>query len=321
MQPDASLITPELQELVGRDSPPHEAAVTPELVRRVLEVVQDDDPRWMGATAPPYVLMAFGADLPLPDSPPASVPLVTGDDWTLYRPLRVGERLQIVGRLASVHERFGSRFGHSLVLRTTWTFADAAGAVVAEVGRGMIRYRPPDQGTTEGVQEAGEGQAGADLRVQPVPSDPGGGPPPVPSPQRLTATEGEALPPAVFRPTLGQVVRYCGLTWNFVPFFFDRDEARRAGLPGTIVPGPLKLAQITRYLATWAGTEGGVRTVRVAYRRPDLTGRPFTVRAVVSRVEARDSGRLVECELWTETATGDRSVMGSALVALPVGSG
>jgi acyl dehydratase len=312
--PDGSLITAELERLAGVDGPPHEATVTPELVRRVLETMEDADPRWTdrtGATAPPYVLMAFGADLPLPETPRAPLGLVTGDDWTLTRMVRVGERLRVVGRLASVHERFGSRFGHNLVLRTTWTYTDETGGIVAEAGRSAIRYAPPDEPTASFGRrpvEAGFSVPPPNGVMQDAPQRPG------------ELTEGDALSPAVVRPSLAQIVRYCGLTWNFVPFFFDPEEARRGGLPGPIVPGPLKLACLTRWLGTQTGPGGAVRAVRCAHRRPDQVGQPLTLRGVVTHAGDDGGHRLIDCEIWTENVRGERSVTGSATL-VTVGRG
>ncbi len=318
---DESLITPELEAQTGRATPPREITITPEIVQRVLETVEDDDPRWRGAIAPPYVLLAFERNVPV--AVPASVPasLVTGDEWTLQRLLRVGERLSYTGRLDSAYERFGSRFGHTLVLRLVWTFVDADDIPVAEVARGMIHYRPPsaagDGGWGSGVG-TNQPPAGLDPHGSFAPEQPGssstGGPsrrPSTPAPQPRLA-EGEPLPPLVLRPTLAQVVRYCGLTWNFTPIFFDPEEARRAGLPGTIVPGPLKLALLTRYLAWLGGPDAIVRSVRAAHRRPDLTGTPITLRGTVSRIAEEDGARVVECEVWIENAAGERSAIGSA---------
>ncbi len=300
MGTEESPITPELLALVGRETPPREVAVTPETVRRVRETLADPSPQ--GDTAPPYVLLAFETAIPAPDLPAAPESLVTGDEWTLHRPLRVGERLRMSGRLVAAHERFGGRFGHVLVLRAAWTLTDAAGAPVAEMGQSMIRYRtpaaPPDGGTSPVPEPAADGAASEPWPAAPV---------------APTLVEGAPLPPAVLRPTLDQVVRYCGLTWNFVPIFYDPAAARRAGLPGTIVPGPLKLALLTRYLLALAGPGGSVRAVRCVHRRPDRTGDPLTVRGVVTRVVAEGERRLVECELWTETLTGERSVSAFAL--------
>lgn len=314
MTHDESLITADLQELIGVETPPRDAAITPEVTARVLETVGEDMSRLPadGDSAPPYILMAFGADLPLPDTPAAPISLVTGDEWTLPRPLRVGEGLTVTGALASVHERFSSRFGHTLVLRTVSTFRDRAGAVVAQAGRGFIRYRPPRP-------DALTGEPLRDLR------DDDRGPPSGNSVERHAPqqaeglpAEGEPLPPLALRPTLGQVIRYCGLTWNFVPLFYDLEEARAAGLPGTIVPGPLKLALLTRYVALWAGGRGEVQAVRAAHRRPDLTGMPVTLHGAVSQVERAGDAHTVDCQIWIENQAGERSVIGSASVRFPV---
>jgi acyl dehydratase len=298
-----SLITPELLALVGRETPPREVAVTPETVRRVRETLADPDPRWRGDTAPPYVLLAFETPIPAPELPAVPESLVTGDEWTLHRPLRVGERLRMTGRLLAAHERFSGRFGHALVLRAAWTLTDAGGTPVAEMGQSMIRYRTPAAPSEDGVP--------------PLPfSEPADGPPERWPAAPFVPVEGAPLPEAVVRPTLDQVVRYCGLTWNFVPIFYDPAAARRAGLPGTIVPGPLKLALLTRYLLALAGPEGAVHAVRCVHRRPDRTGAPLTVRGVVTRVVAEGERRLVECELWTETLAGERSVTGFAVLVV-----
>ena len=119
----------------------------------------------------------------------------------------------------------------------------------------------------------------------------------------------------MLRPSLTQVVRYCGLSWNFVPIFYHPEAALQAGLPGTIVPGRLKPALLTRYLAALAGPEGSVRAVRCAHRRPDRTGHPLTFRGAVSQITEEDGFRRAECEVWTENPSGERSVIGSATVA------
>lgn len=307
MNDQQSLLTDELSALVGVDGAPYQVAVDELVLRRVLETMAEDNQRWRGDLTPPYILMAFEKTLPLPETPEAPESLVTGDEWALVRPVRLGEPISVTGRLASATERFGSRFGHTLNLRTTWTFTDVDGAVVAEVGRGTIRYRPP-QGP--GVGGRGSG-IGVDLATdEPLRSVPH---PPTPDP-RPPRSEGDALPETVIRPGIGQVVRYAALTWNFVPFFFDAEAARRAGLPGTIVPGPLKLALLTQYLDWVAGPDGAVRSVRCAHRRPDPTGRPLTIRGVVSRAEDGAEGRTLDCEVWMENERGERSVVSSATI-------
>jgi acyl dehydratase len=314
---DERLLTPDIADAIGRETPPRQVTVTDEVVRRVLETVGETLPP-SGDTAPPYVLMAFGADPPLPETPAAPLSLVTGDEWTLHRPLHVGERLTVSGRWESAHERYGGRFGHALQLHYGWTFRDADGRVVAEVGRGMMRYRV-DEGRES--RDPGAAADGGQAAGQAGPRPPRAGDGPAPAaplePARLPLAEGDALGPAVLRPTILQVARYCGLTWNFVPLFLDPDAAHRAGMPGPIVPGPLKLALITRCLAVWARPAGRVHALRCTYRRPDLVGRPFTVRGSVTRVADEGGERRVQCEVWTENAAGERSVGAVATLAFP----
>ncbi len=323
MSADESFISEELAALVGEETIARTVSITPLLVSRLTETMQDGDPRWQSGIAPPYVLLALETGISLPEVPAARESLVTGDEWTVYRPLRTGEDLRLSGGLASAHERFGSRFGHTLNLRMAYRFTDAAGETVAEAGRSMIRYatparddreeqRPrgyaPDPEGEEADPEALEQAGLADAAVPHVTPHP---------PAALRAyAEGDELPPAVLRPSLDQVVRYCGLTWAFVPFFYDPVVARRAGLPGTILPGPFKLALLSKYLLGVAGPDGWVRTVRAAHRRPDRTGRPLTIRGVVTRATQEQGRRVLDCEVWTENSRGERSVAGSAVIEM-----
>lgn len=300
---DESLITPELMERVGQEGPAREVVLTPELVCRVEETVRGVATTFRdGEDAPPYVLIAFETPVEVPDTPGATASLLTGDEWTLRRPARVGERLTVRGRLGAVNERFGSRFGHMLNVYSAWTISDADGQPVAEIGRSMIRYRPPEGGVPAEPDDPVLARAVPAAAPHAGPGD---------------FSEGSALPALLVRPTLAQVVRYCAVTWNFLGFFFDPEEARRMGLPGPVVPGPFKMALIVNYLSQLAGPEGRLLHARCAWRRPDRTGWPFTVRGAVTRVEGQEQGRRVSCEVWTETAEGARSVAGSATLLVP----
>lgn len=306
---DESFITPELEAAVGREGTPCMVTLTPELLRRVRETLGDDA---NADSVPPYVLLVAETGATIPETPAAAQSLVTGDDWTFHRRPHTNERLSASARLASVQERFGSRFGHSLVLRSECTVTGDDGTEVATTGRTMIRYRTPEATGGSGGEDRSEGDA----------------PAPAPAAEVLVAapeqaepltgalSEGDALPPLLVRPTIDLVVRYCGLVWNYTPIFYDPEAARVAGLPGTLVPGPLKLALMTRYLTMVAGPGGAVRSVRCAYRRPDVTGAPLIARGVVTRVTREDGGQLVDCELWTENIRGERSVAGSATLLL-----
>lgn len=126
--------------------------------------------------------------------------------------------------------------------------------------------------------------------------------------------EGDELPPLELQPNLGQVIRYCALNWNFPPFFYDPEAAKAMGMPGTIVPGPLKVGLIYRAVEAWLGDAGFIRQVRAAHRRPDQTNRPITIVGRVARVYEEDGARRADLEMAIINQDGQPSVRGFAVV-------
>lgn len=126
--------------------------------------------------------------------------------------------------------------------------------------------------------------------------------------------EGDELPPVELTPTLLQAVRYCALNWVFPELFFDPEAARAQGMPGTLVPGPLKLGLICRVIEEWLDGAGFVRQVRAAHRRPDLSNKPVTVAGQVARVYEEDGKRRADLELAVINEEGQPSVRGFAVV-------
>ncbi len=128
--------------------------------------------------------------------------------------------------------------------------------------------------------------------------------------------EGDELGPYPVRPDLGQVIRYCALQWAFPAFFYDEEAARAQGMPGTIVPGPLKVGLLYRAVEEWLGGRGWIRQVRAAHRRPDLTGRPIAIVGRVVRVAAEEGRTVADLELAMVNEEGEPSVRGFAVVEL-----
>jgi hypothetical protein len=126
--------------------------------------------------------------------------------------------------------------------------------------------------------------------------------------------EGDELTPLELRPGLVQVIRYCALNWAFPAFFFEPEAARAQGMPGTIIPGPLKLGLVYRAVDEWLGDAGFVRQVRAAHRRPDLTNRPITVVGRVARIYDEDGSRRADLEMAVINEDGQPSVRGFAVV-------
>lgn len=126
--------------------------------------------------------------------------------------------------------------------------------------------------------------------------------------------EGQELPPLELRPDLAQVIRYCAISWVFPALFYDAEAAKAQGMPGTLVPGPLKLGFLYRAVEEWLGEAGFVRHVRAAHRRPDISGRPITVLGRVARVYEEDGRRRADLELAIVNGEGEPSVRGFASV-------
>ncbi len=126
--------------------------------------------------------------------------------------------------------------------------------------------------------------------------------------------EGDELPPLELAPDLGQVIRYCGMAWAFPPFFYDIEAARAQGMPGTIVPGPLKLGLVYRAIHEWLGDAGWVRQVRAAHRRPDITGRPIVVVGNIARLYEEDGADRADLELLVINEDNQPSVRAFAIV-------
>ena len=88
------------------------------------------------------------------------------------------------------------------------------------------------------------------------------------------------------------------------------------GFGGALVPGLLKLSWITNYVGTWAGPEANLRSVRVAFRRPDIAGKPLTLAGRVVDTRQEDGCNIVELEVVT-LANDQPTVRGNVQVEVP----
>lgn len=142
---DASLITPELEALLGRAFEREPVEVTLALVHHAMDVYGDARlPFAPGDEVPDYVLLAMTPPAErgqlMPRAQPAQ--LVVSNGWRFERPLRLGDRLTCRVRLGSLSERFGGHFGHSLQYRTDAEFRGSTGALVATDAITFIQYDP-----------------------------------------------------------------------------------------------------------------------------------------------------------------------------------
>lgn len=150
---DTSLLTEEVQALVGHTSEPVTTRVTAAAVRRAGEVyfgrpgeVPSDGMDVPGVTI--AGLETSSGEPRMPDLMPNSV--LISNEWQFERPLRMGEELVVQSRLADISERFGGRFGYSLYFRTDVEFRDSGGELVARSSSTLMQYDPANARDGEG---------------------------------------------------------------------------------------------------------------------------------------------------------------------------
>lgn len=126
--------------------------------------------------------------------------------------------------------------------------------------------------------------------------------------------EGDELEPDEFLHEKSRVRDYARACAIFFPRFTDDEGAKREGLPGMIAPGNMTLALLARELQAWA-PGGRVLRLGTTFRGLALAG--TTIQLLGTVTEKDDERRTVECDVWMETAEGDRCVIGTATVQLP----
>ena len=128
---------------------------------------------------------------------------------------------------------------------------------------------------------------------------------------------GDEIPTLVKNCTTQQLVMWATGSGDMYPIHYDKDFAASSGLPGIIVHGALKNAFLGQMLHDWIGEKGEIRKYDCQYRAMDVPGQDIICRGVVTN-KAQDGGlNLVELDIWTEKASGEKTSPGKATVVLP----
>ncbi|MCJ7810687.1 MAG: dehydratase [Dehalococcoidia bacterium] len=128
---------------------------------------------------------------------------------------------------------------------------------------------------------------------------------------------GDEIPKLVKNCTTQQLVMWATGSGDMYPIHYDKDFAASSGLPGIIVHGALKNAFLGQMLHDWVGEKGQIKTYGCQYRGMDVPNEDIICRAVVTK-KAQDGGlNLVELDIWTEKASGEKTSPGKATVVLP----
>jgi acyl dehydratase len=115
--------------------------------------------------------------------------------------------------------------------------------------------------------------------------------------------------------SLRTLVQYAGASGDFYEMHYDLPFAHERGHRELAVHGLLKTAWLGRLVEEWFAGRGAITVLDVSYRGMDFRDEPVTCGG---RVTGRDGDR-VALEVWTASADGTRTTIGTAEVALTEG--
>jgi hypothetical protein len=136
---------------------------------------------------------------------------------------------------------------------------------------------------------------------------------------------GDEIGPLVKNPDLEQVQRYLaagrmgggGDGGGMAGRFTSGEAARREGLGGPIIPGPMSQAFLSQLLTDWCGPEGWVQSLEVNFRRATPHGEELKCIGLVTDKQDQDDRTRVRLDVFIEDPRGDRPTQGVAEVLIP----
>ena len=129
--------------------------------------------------------------------------------------------------------------------------------------------------------------------------------------------EGDKITPLVKQPTTRQLVMYAGASGDYNPIHYDKDYALERGLPGVIVHGQLAGCFLGQMLTDWMGDGGRLKKLSLSYKGMNFPGDTLTCRGTITKKYVEDGRHYIACSIWIEKAGGEKTLTGTAIVALP----
>ncbi len=128
---------------------------------------------------------------------------------------------------------------------------------------------------------------------------------------------GNEITPITKQPTTRQLVMWAGASGDYNPIHYDKDFAQSRGLPSIIVQGQLVGSFLGQLVTDWMGDKGTLRKLNCSYKGMNYPGDIITCKGKVSRKYIQDGEHCVECTVWAENEKKEKTVAGTAVVALP----
>lgn len=131
----------------------------------------------------------------------------------------------------------------------------------------------------------------------------------------ITIDVGTTIGPFVRETGLANWNRFAAVNYEFVPIHMDDEAGRAAGMDGAFGMGNLQISYLHALLREWMGENGRINKVEVQFRKPNTKG-TVSASGVVTAVTPGDNGLVVELDVWTEDADGNKMAPGTATVTL-----
>ena len=127
---------------------------------------------------------------------------------------------------------------------------------------------------------------------------------------------GDPLEPLVKGPLeKSQFVAYGQAAMDANPIHTDDEFAQQSGYKSVFAQGMLSMGFLGQMLVANSGV-GRVRRFKVRFTKITWPGETITCKGVVTRKYEENGLRLVDCDVHTETESGERRVEGSATLIL-----
>jgi len=132
------------------------------------------------------------------------------------------------------------------------------------------------------------------------------------------AQAGEEIPPLRIDSISSEPMKtVAALLHDSNPIHFDVEAVQALGMGDRVVnQGPNNMAYVVTMLASWAGSPGRVRGLRVRFLGNVFAGDRLTARGTVTGVREEGGERFADLDVWLERAGDDRVLDGTAVVAL-----
>lgn len=128
---------------------------------------------------------------------------------------------------------------------------------------------------------------------------------------------GSEIPALTKYTTTTQLVKWAGATDEYYEIHYDKDFAINHGLPGVIAAGGMLWSFLSQMLTDWAGDGGAVRKLNCSFRGMHLPNESIVCKGKVAKKYSQGSQCYAECEVWAENFKGEKTIIGTAVLALP----